>query len=358
MATDGEESLARSETWRGALPAVFELAADEVTTLQRPRPYCVCLPRQSLLPLAADSVRRHFEPFGPPMGGNLWFEHAGTPLRWQLPIGVLYDLTCGEEAATRHDLPWRITVHFASFPVEQLLRATVREAESVLMHGLKEACFLRCGSATPANSLLPATQQALLAALSDTADPDVAYAGYQGVSEQIEEAVKSHVDKARHADRLGIPFRACVSTTEWRQQPMPSTNHSTGEPTTLRDALTLLLPTLFESGGEKSEDGEGGGSEGGSGDAASSSAAASPGTAPLVLVQGVRVPLSTPLSWLWSACSHPDGWLYACVRVPLSVDPAPAADSKPVDAGATPQAKQQADHETATPSPTAAAPAH
>ena len=37
---------------------------------------------------------------------------------------------------------------------------------------------------------------------------------------------------------------------------------------------------------------------------------------------------------------------------------APAADSKPVDAGATPQAKQQADHETATPSPTAAAPAH
>ena len=36
-------------------------------------------------------------------------------------------------------------------------------------------------------------------------------------------------------------------------------------------------------------------------------------TPPKVLVQGLVVPLTVRLDWLWEACSHPDGWLYACV---------------------------------------------
>ena len=55
--------------------------------------------------------------------------------------------------------------------------------------------------------------------------------------------------------------------------------------------------------------------------------------APIVLVQGVRVPHHVPLHWLWSACAHPDGWLYASVVYPSSV-----ATDEAAPAAATPMA--------------------
>lgn len=64
-----------------------------------------------------------------------WFEdeESGTPLRWHLFVGVLYDLMKGKASIssdsssfhTRHQtnecLPWRIRVHFTSYPTNQLL---------------------------------------------------------------------------------------------------------------------------------------------------------------------------------------------------------------------------------------------
>ena len=58
-----------------------------------------------------------------------WFEDAesGTPLRWHLFVGVLYDLMKGRammnssSGPTQSFLPWRIKVHFASYPKDDLL---------------------------------------------------------------------------------------------------------------------------------------------------------------------------------------------------------------------------------------------
>ena len=57
---DEQAEAARVEAWRGALPAVFTLAADEVTTLRPPRPFHLNLPRQTLLPFVCEAVRKHF----------------------------------------------------------------------------------------------------------------------------------------------------------------------------------------------------------------------------------------------------------------------------------------------------------
>ena len=187
----------QSECWLGGLPAVFTLAPDEVTTLRPPRPYAMVLPRQSFLPFVTDAVRRHFEPYGPPMGGELWFEASGVALRWQIPIGVLFDLLVGEQSAVAHTLPWRITIHFQSFPTDALLRATVPEAEAVLLNALKESCFLRCGSAMPAMTLSPASQQQLAAALAaPNADLAAAHANFLAVSELLEHAVHAQLGHA------------------------------------------------------------------------------------------------------------------------------------------------------------------
>ena len=44
------------------------------------------------------------------MGGEMWFEYESVPLRWQIPIGVLFDLAVGEETNREDVLPWKITV--------------------------------------------------------------------------------------------------------------------------------------------------------------------------------------------------------------------------------------------------------
>jgi autophagy-related protein 5 len=291
---DAVLQASRRETWRGALPTIFTLAADEVTTLRPPRAFYKCLPRQSLLPFVCDVVHAHFAPFGPPMGGEIWFEYAQEPLRWQIPIGALYDLLVGEEAEEAA-LPWQITVHFQSFPSGTLFRSTRREAEKVLLNSLKESCYLRCGSAMPANKLAPADQERLAVALA-TADAAAYSEHYVPVERVLTAAIAQQLGRSADEPRA-VPVRVFTSPTSWRQRPFaPMAPGGAGVPTTLGDVLAQLLPDHF-------------------GDAQPSSSSLQD-TPVRVLVQGVKVPLHTPLNWLALACAHPDGWLYVSVRLP------------------------------------------
>jgi len=307
---------ALAEAWKGHIPTVFTLAPDEVATLEKPRPFHACLPRQALLPLAIDAARAHFEKFAPPIGGEMWFEYADEPLRWQLPVGVLFDLMVGEDDGEA--LPWEVTVHFQRFPQEAVLRATGTEAEAVLLNALKESCWLRCGSAMPAMTLTPDKQSCLAAAIRDS---DVG--GFTEVRELIDAGCAAQLEANSRAVRH-VPVRVLTSPTSWRQAPMrpapkpaaaaPAAAPAEGagaagaEPTPaiLRHALHSLLPAHFAAL-----------------DADADAAAAEP----RVLVQGVRVPLDTPLDWLWEACAHPDGWLYVGADLPPEKRAAAAVDA-------------------------------
>ena len=172
----GQDTLAnmasdvRREAWAGLVPAVFTLAAEEVTTMQPPPVYHLNIPRQTLLAFVTGRVREHFLPYAPPLGsGEPWFEHEGRPLRWHVPAGVLYDLHVNLHAtdAAGGSLPWALTVRFQGTPEERALMANgSREAaEAALLNALKESCHLRCGSALPAMNLSAAAQRRLVHAL-------------------------------------------------------------------------------------------------------------------------------------------------------------------------------------------------
>lgn len=83
-------------------------------------------------------------------------EYEGVPLKWHYPLGLLYDLYSGAEPAYSSDgtgkqvqpdeeneqdvLPWRLTVHFSDYPVNQLVKLDTEDKHlhDIFIHSVKE----------------------------------------------------------------------------------------------------------------------------------------------------------------------------------------------------------------------------
>ena len=65
------------------------------------------------------------EIFYSPQPTELWFSYQDVPLKWQIPIGVLYDLVGGDT------LPWEIKLRISDFPADKLARLGTTIEETV-----------------------------------------------------------------------------------------------------------------------------------------------------------------------------------------------------------------------------------
>ena len=129
------------ELWLGQVPVFFNLEPNEVTTMDKPLPLFLLLPRMGYLPLLVNHIREHFMSYAPTRQDEMWFECGGIPLRWTTPIGVIYDLLAGDT-----DLPLPIIVHFLSFPERKLIRyQNLMNVKSYYLNTLKEAWYLKYG---------------------------------------------------------------------------------------------------------------------------------------------------------------------------------------------------------------------
>ena len=96
-----------------------------------------------------------------------WFSVEGVPLRWQYPIGLLFDLFTGSSLAAQHlepnrqiafsrqvrkesssQLPWHLVIHFSEWPEEQLipLDEAGKIHQDLFVQSVKEADYLRNGT--------------------------------------------------------------------------------------------------------------------------------------------------------------------------------------------------------------------
>ena len=135
--------------------------------------YQIQYPRLSYLPFLLPRLHAFFKTFlidpdVAPHGG--WFSYEDVPLKWHYPLGLLYDVFSGAPPAQINGsdeddhrspsqrpstLPWRLTLHFADWPGEQLVQP---DAEGKVLHdafinSVKEADFLRNGTAKGIMSL-------------------------------------------------------------------------------------------------------------------------------------------------------------------------------------------------------------
>jgi autophagy-related protein 5 len=126
----------------------------------------ISYPRLSYLPSLLPRLRAFFspsliEPSSQHHDG--WFAFEGVPLKWHYPVGLLFDLYAGADPATKSSvdppeaspLPWRLTVHFSDWPLEDLVRLDPdgMVMNDAFINSVKEADFLRNGTAKGIMSL-------------------------------------------------------------------------------------------------------------------------------------------------------------------------------------------------------------
>ena len=331
----GVEDLGlQRDVWQGHVPCVFSLAPEEITTMsaEPPRSHYMLLPRHSYLPSAAAMVIAHFKAFAPAFARDheAWFEvDGGQPLKWHLPIGVLFDLHGRPRAPA---LPWPIVLHFQHFPRAELLATdgdALAAAKYRYLNSLKQMLFLKHGRAgIKWVQSLSAAEQAQL--WNSVAGNNVDM--YLQVTRQLQ---------ALPVTRL--PIRVALPGLPLLQRPVRPA-HDDGRALTLGDALLLLLPHMFRraepdpAAGGTAASGEGGvrggvavctGGESaaadgadGAGGAGGAAAPPAPPTAAAVepvesgtaaCVQGVFPALDTPLLALCQLLSHPDAGLYITI---------------------------------------------
>jgi len=270
-ATDLREEEVRKAIWLGAIPIVFTITPNEITNLNSPDPYYLLVPRDTYLPLVTGPVKEHFSLSNVPVNSDeMWLKYKETAIKWQYPIGVLFDLLGNPD-----ELPWPITVSFQGLPTGNIMRyPDAPTLKSIYMNSVKEANFLKFGDVRKVIDLSAEEQNNLWEGLISND-----YDKFWEVNNKL-------IPDKHEFKSLAIRIIRSKDTKPIIQEPITD---SGPERKTLGDVLSQLLPELFPS---KSE----------------------PSDRAVAIIQGISPPLNTPITWLTEHCSHPDNFLYLIVR--------------------------------------------
>ncbi|KAE8157505.1 autophagy protein Apg5-domain-containing protein [Aspergillus tamarii] len=306
--------------WDGRLPLQISLAPSESRIYDQTDPYLISYPRISYLPSLLPRLRTFFassliDPSSHAHDG--WFSFEGVPLKWHLPIGLLYDLYAGADPASKgtaesedagwdiddqnSPLPWRIVVHFSDWPDEELVRldAGGMVMNDAFINSVKEADFLRNGTAKGIMSLSKEDSSGLWKSVQDVELPS-----FQRISNILLPPLNQPFRNIPIRIFLPLPPDSGSPSLKVVQSPIPpsipptsvaasqlalSRSSITPQTQTIGSALHSLLPHLFPS-------------------------RRTPVLAKPVL-HGAAVPMSAPVEELVRSSAYGDGWLYIVVRM-------------------------------------------
>lgn len=117
------------------------------------------LDRSAYFPLMWRDMVAYFSSFVNKVAGDdeFWLDSQGVPLRWHLPVGLLFDLY-----GDAQQLPWSLTAHFKGFPEGRLMRCPNDETvQSYFMQMLKQADSIKNGSTKKVMSMSKQDQMQL-----------------------------------------------------------------------------------------------------------------------------------------------------------------------------------------------------
>lgn len=204
----------------------------------------------------------------------MWFEVNGAPVRWHLPIGVLFDLAAAQDPGGGAAVPWNITVHFDKYPDKEILKCDSRESvETLFMSSVKESDQLKHGG-----KVVSAMQKKDHAQLWQGLQNDK-FDQFWAVNRKLMES-SSDGGGFKH-----VPVRMFSAADG---QMLPQRLFKTVDPETRAKATLadLVAATFPDQSPEEVS----------------------------VLTQGIRPSNDTPLQWMAEHLSYPDNFLYLIVE--------------------------------------------
>lgn len=268
------------DIFNGRIAVAFVVAANEIPhgrSSDSYEPYFLLAPRTGYLALCADKIRQHFHLSAPDADADgddeLWFEFRGRPLKWNLPVGVLFD-----SLAADHGLPWSVTVHVKNYPEGLLLRCpSMATIETYFINQLKQACHIKHGT-TQIDGLQ--SEQDKKELWFGLANDDFEH--FRRVNEKLMQCTDGHWFKR-------APFRIYIidkQILEDPKKPIPvlqtpvELTTTDGVPQTLRDLVEATVSSLMPC---------------------------------KILTHGIEPPMDTPLQWLCEHCAYPDNFLHITI---------------------------------------------
>ncbi|PIA63916.1 hypothetical protein AQUCO_00201320v1 [Aquilegia coerulea] len=358
MGTEGQKYV-----WEGAIPLQIHLDESEITTLPAPPPALILGPRIGYLPLLLSLIKPYFSSTLPPGTDTVWFDYKGLPLKWYIPIGVLFDILCLEP-----ERPWNLTVHFRTYPADLLSPC---ESEDTVkwnfINSLKEAAYIINGNCKNVMNMSQPDQLELWRSfMNGHMEGNLRISsklklGTVGEESATKKATAHHQQSSSETKPDRIPVRLYVRSIEedvhdledappvdsWDKisyinRPV-EIHMDDGKIFTLRDAIKTLLPELFED--EPSIDEEMSRIELQDGEKAletdlcdqdlenastarsreltdtldectpSSCCSSEKAEVKLVRIQGIEPKLDIPFTWVVKNLSNPEHFLHICVCV-------------------------------------------
>jgi autophagy-related protein 5 len=222
----------------------------DVIAHRRPPPFYVLASRNALLPIIfAERCRESFAAVAPDFANGWWFEHKDIPLRWHLPVGVLFDLL--ESSSNQpnqpnqhqqQEIPFRVVVRFYDIPRHVLPCRGESDSQTAFFNSLKQALHLINGSSRVFMELSKSEQDDLWSGV---------------ISNRYFDDCKNLLDrfyspeaktmKSSPSSSL-LPIRLLVVNEHRREQrflqiPIPTTSNNNNNITlTLRQCIDLLSP--------------------------------------------------------------------------------------------------------------------
>jgi len=314
-------SLLRSMNWAGSIPIILSLAPSSLSSPTMPPPIHRMVSRMTLLHLGlSDAVMRFYkfapavsfsfpqqqqdeEPSSPKTNNNdqnypvCWFEdvESNQPLRWHLFVGILYDLLQSKQnTLTAKPLPWKIRIHFTSYPSHQILelskKNTIKTVQLNFIHSLKQALFLQYGSNKKQMNMSKVQYELMWSSM----ERGGCYKMYQDVNGNLQQLDRGSL--------LHVPVRIMLNSKPMIQRPVKVEQYDIIN--TLGSLLVNTLPKYFYESSQEPND------------ESKRKISYSHHELCYWAIQGIQPSLDSDIIDIWSALCCPDHFLYITVTIP------------------------------------------
>lgn len=271
--TENDYEMQRT-VWDSKIPIEFALDSSQ-PAIRTPQSSFIMLPRVSYFPLHLDEPLRILaehavqeENFS-----NAWLLSKGEMLRWQYPIGVLYDM---HNTGNDKTLPWIVTIRLKDFPPE-LIRCLSKDAmKFCFIQSLKEASQIK-----HKHNIVASMTSEEHAKLFDSICND-RFSEFWSINERL---MKSEFP-TRENELTNVPIRFYMHSLPFRQILIPWQKKMENDlEITLVHALTKAFPELIDIC-VKYE----------------------------AISHGIELPMDTSVGWLAKNLSYPDNFVHIAIR--------------------------------------------